>query len=112
MLLRWIEGCDQQSDLNRRVEGVGKMGGGFLKIATRCCCPQTRFRDTDLLLLRLNLRGENRFLVNEIELDLKGSGIGLVFLLVKEGEAALVFQPLYYTLTLYLIQLLTYLSSR
>ena len=97
MLLRWILGCDQQSDLGRHVKGVGRTGGEFLKIATRCCCLQTRFQGTGLLLLKLNLQGESRFLADEIELDLTGFGIGLVFLLVKEDEAALVIQPLYYT---------------
>ena len=51
-------------------------------------------------------------IVGEIRLDLTGSGIGLVFLLVKEGEAALVFSTPLLHLTLYLIQLLTYSSSR
>ena len=36
-------------------------------------------------------------LTGEIGLGLKGSEIKLVFLLVKEGEAALGIQPLYYT---------------
>ena len=97
MLLRWIQGCGQQSDLGPHVEGVGRMGGGFLMIVTRCCCLLTKFLSIGLFLLRPGLQGENRFLTGEIELDLKDFEIGLVFLLVKEDEAALVNQPLYYT---------------
>ena len=97
MLLRWIQGCGQQSGLGRRVAGVGKMGGGFSGIVIRCCCLRTKFPSTGLLLPRLGLQVENRFLASEIGLDLRGSGIRLVFLLVKEDEAALGIQPLYYT---------------
>ena len=104
--------ASRQSGLGRRVEGVGRMGGGFLTIVVRCCCLLTRFPSTGLLLPRLGLQVENRFLINEIGLGLKGFEIGLVFLLAKEDEAALVIQPLLLHLTLYLIQLLTYLSSR
>ena len=88
------------------------MGGGSLRIAIGCYCLQTKFLSIGLLLPRLNLQGESRFLIGKIRLGLEGSGIELVFLLAKEDEAALVIQPLYYTLLLYLIQLLTYLSSR
>ena len=88
------------------------MAGGFLRIAIRCYCLRTKFLDIGLLLPRLSLRVENRFLTNEIGLDLKGFEIGLVFLLAKEDEAALIIQPLLLHLALYLIQLLTYLSSR
>ena len=73
------------------------MGGGFLTIVTRCCYLLTKFLGVGLLLLRLSLQGENRFLTNEIELDLKDFEIRFVFLLAKEDEAALVIQPLYYT---------------
>ena len=73
------------------------MGGGFLRIAIRYCCLQTRFLSIGLPLPRLNLQGGNRFLTDEIGLDLKDFEIGLVFLLVKEDEVALVVQPLYYT---------------
>ena len=96
-LLRWIQGCDQQSDLNRHVKGVGRMGGGSLRIAIECYCLQTKFLSIGLLLPRLNLQGESRFLIGEIGLDLTDFEIGLVFLLVKEDEVALVIQPLYYT---------------
>ena len=97
MLLRWIQGCGPRSGLGRRVRGVGKTGGGFVKIAIKYYCLQTRFLSIGLLLPRLGLQGENKFLTNEIELDLKGFEIGFVFLLAKEDEAALVIQPLYYT---------------
>ena len=97
MRLRWIQGCGPRNGLGRLVEGVGKMGEGFLKIAIGCYYLRTKFPGIGLLLLRLSLRGENKFLTSEIGLDLGGSEIGLVFLLVKEDEAALVFQPLYYT---------------
>ena len=112
MLLRWIQGCGQQSGLGRHVEGVGKTGGGFSGIVIRCCCLRTKFPSIDLLLPRLSLQEGSKFLRGEIGLDLGDSGIELVFLLVKEDEAALVIQPLLLHLTLYLIQLLTYLSSR
>ena len=88
------------------------MGGGSLEIAIGCYCLRTKFLNIGLPLPRLSLQGENRFLIDEIRLDLRDSEIGLVFLLVKEDEAALVIQPLLLHLTLYLIQLLTYLSSR
>ena len=97
MLLRWIQGCGPRSGLGRHVEDVGKMGEGFLGIGVGCYFLRTKFPNIGLLLPRLNLRGENKFLTGEIGLDLTGSEIGLVFLLVKEGEAALVIQPLYYT---------------
>ena len=96
-LLRWIQGCDQQNDLGRRVEGVGRMGGEFLTIVVRCCYLLTRFPSTGLLLPRLGLQGESKFLIDEIGLGLADSGIGLVFLLAKEDAVALVIQPLYYT---------------
>ena len=73
------------------------MGGGFLRIAIRCYCLLTKFLSIGLLLPRLNLQGENRFLIDEIGLDLIGFEIGFVFLFVKEDLAALVIQPLYYT---------------
>ena len=66
------------------------MGEGFLKIAVKCYCLRTKFLGIGLLLLRLSLQGENKFLIGEIGLDLRGSEIRLVFLLVKEGEVALV----------------------
>ena len=97
MLLRWVQGCDQRNDLGQRVEGVGKTGGGFSEIAIGCYCLRTKFLSIGLPLPRLSLQGENRFLIDEIGLDLKGSEIRLVFLLVKEDEVALVIQPLYYT---------------
>ena len=99
MLLRWIQGCDQRNDLGQRVEGVGKMGGGFLRITIECYCLQTKFLNIGPLLPRLGLQGGSKFLTDEIELDLIGSGIGLVFLLAKEGEAALNVQPLFITLS-------------
>ena len=91
---------------------MGKTGGGSSEISIGCYCLRTKFQGIGLLLLKLGLQGGSRFLTDEIELDLKGFEIGLVFLLVKEDEAALVIQPLLLHLTLYLIQLLTYLSSR
>ena len=97
MLLRWIRGCGPQSGLGRLIEGVGRKGGGFLRIAIRCYCLRTKFLSIGLLLLRLSLQGESKFLTDEIGLDLTDSGIGLVFLLAKEGEAALVIQPLFIT---------------
>ena len=97
MLLRWIQGCGQRNDLGQRVEGVGKMGGGFLRIAIECYCLLTKFLNIGLLLPRLGLQGGSKFLIGEIGLGLVGFEIGLVFLLVKEDAAALVIQPLYYT---------------
>ena len=73
------------------------MGGGFLRIAVECYCLLTKFLNIGLLLPRLGLQGESKFLIGEIGLGLTNSGIGLVFLLAKEDEAALVIQPLYYT---------------
>jgi hypothetical protein len=69
----------------------------FLRIAIGYYCLRTKFLSIGRLLPRLSLQGESRFLVGEIGLDLRGSEIELVFLLAKEGEAALVIQPLYYT---------------
>ena len=97
MPLRSVRGCSQRNGLGRRVEGVGKMGGGFSRIAIECYCLQTKFLSIGLLLPRLGLQEESKFLIDEIGLDLTDSGIGLVFLLAKEDEAALVTQPLYYT---------------
>ena len=97
MLLRWVQGCDQRNDLGQRVEGVGKTGGGSLGIVIGYYCLRTKFLSIGPLLPRLSLQEENRFLIGEIGLDLGDSEIGLVFLLVKEDEVALVVQPLYYT---------------
>ena len=69
------------------------MGGGFLRIAIKYYCLQTKFPGIGLLLPKLSLQGENKFLIDEIALGLKGFEIGLVFLLVKEDEVALVIEP-------------------
>ena len=97
MLLRWIQGCGPRSGLGRHVEDVGKMGEGFLGIGVGCYFLRTKFPSIGLLLPRLNLRGESKFLIDEIGLGLADSGIGLVSLLAKEDAVALVIQPLYYT---------------
>ena len=113
MPLRWVQGCGRQNGLSQHVEGVAKIAGGFLlTIVTRCCYLLTKFLGIGLLLLRLSLQGESRFLAGEIELGLKDFEIRLVFLLVNEDEAALVISTPLLHLALYLIQLLTYLSSR